>query len=540
MKTCFRDWSKYLPTNRLVWIVMGVGIVLRVVHYLLNYSLWLDEAMLSLGIINRSFRGLMAPTLDFNQAAPLGFLFVSKAITLIMGTSEFALRLFPLLCGVASVVLFYAVARLYLKPKAALFALALFAVAWRLVAFSFEAKQYSVDVLAALLVYLFTGTLDPESSGPRPSLLVGLAGAILVWFSHPVVFVLAGVGAALVLESLLARDWSRVAKSVLLFGVAGASFVAYYFLVLGRLAQNELLLVFNRWSGYFMPLTWDLSQLQWLKKTLWHVVVDPVCLSPYVAAPLWLIGAGVLFWRNWRQGVALVLPPFAALCASGLEKYPFYSRWVLFAVPGILIAIASGIQWIAEKRGVFKAAAVFLGFVLLAGPFANHVKRPAHPVSREEVRPVLKQLKGHWQEGDVIYVHYTAVPTFLYYSERLGIAREGMVAGVCIQNTTGWRAADGTIDDYYQQLTDLTAFHRVWFLFARTMRYQGSLEEELALRHLDRYGERIVCFRRNNASAYLYAFPKGAQQVGDSSRVVVPIVFAVQEKVSVENDRELP
>ena len=55
-----------------VWGAIAWGIVLRLVPYLVNRSLWLDESMLALNIIHRSFAGLWAP-LDFNQGAPLDF-----------------------------------------------------------------------------------------------------------------------------------------------------------------------------------------------------------------------------------------------------------------------------------------------------------------------------------------------------------------------------------------------------------------------------------------------------------------------------------
>jgi hypothetical protein len=77
------------------YILLATGIVIRVYHYLVNRSLWLDEAMLSNNIIDRSFSQLLEP-LDKLQIAPIGFLFTQKVAVLFLGTNEYALRLFPL------------------------------------------------------------------------------------------------------------------------------------------------------------------------------------------------------------------------------------------------------------------------------------------------------------------------------------------------------------------------------------------------------------------------------------------------------------
>jgi predicted membrane-bound mannosyltransferase len=84
------------PELLLVICLLFIGIILRIWQYAANRSLWLDEAALALNIVNRSFIGLLLP-LDNNQQAPLGFLIIQKAFTIVLGNSEYSLRLFPLL-----------------------------------------------------------------------------------------------------------------------------------------------------------------------------------------------------------------------------------------------------------------------------------------------------------------------------------------------------------------------------------------------------------------------------------------------------------
>ena len=52
----------------IVWIIIGLGIFLRLFQYLHNRSLWLDEASLALNLIEKTFSELLQP-LDYGQMA---------------------------------------------------------------------------------------------------------------------------------------------------------------------------------------------------------------------------------------------------------------------------------------------------------------------------------------------------------------------------------------------------------------------------------------------------------------------------------------
>jgi predicted membrane-bound mannosyltransferase len=87
------SWERFV-----VAAILLIGILLRVRQYLTGRSLWADEAMLALNIVNRGFGGMFKP-LDYDQGAPIGFLLVEKLFNSILGKNELALRLFPLLVG---------------------------------------------------------------------------------------------------------------------------------------------------------------------------------------------------------------------------------------------------------------------------------------------------------------------------------------------------------------------------------------------------------------------------------------------------------
>jgi hypothetical protein len=65
-------------------IFVAFGVALRLCEYLTNFSLNHDDICLALNVINRDARGLMG-RLDFDQAAPLGFLWAERFIVLTLG-----------------------------------------------------------------------------------------------------------------------------------------------------------------------------------------------------------------------------------------------------------------------------------------------------------------------------------------------------------------------------------------------------------------------------------------------------------------------
>src|SRR2546423_12591897 len=67
--------------------IVIVGIAVRVRQFLYNRSLWNDEALLAANLVNRSFRGLLAPLSD-NQGAPIGFLWAEKLAVSLFGSGE--------------------------------------------------------------------------------------------------------------------------------------------------------------------------------------------------------------------------------------------------------------------------------------------------------------------------------------------------------------------------------------------------------------------------------------------------------------------
>jgi predicted membrane-bound mannosyltransferase len=119
--------------------------------------------------------------------------------------NEYALRLVPLIAGVLLLVVLWRLARALLGPPEGLFVVILAAVSLLLVYHSNEFKQYGID--AAVAGVLLAETARFLEAGPSRSWWrLGGAGAVALMCSQPALFLLVGVGAALLLDRSLSHQ----------------------------------------------------------------------------------------------------------------------------------------------------------------------------------------------------------------------------------------------------------------------------------------------------------------------------------------------
>ena len=146
--------SKEKTFKRLSISLIILGITLRLIDYLHNKSLWLDETYVALNVMKRSFIELIQPPLLEHQA-PIGFLWIQRFMINIFGANEYALRLYSLTAAIVSLFLFYIILKKITSKETTLIALSLFSICTALIHYSSEGKPYSGDVMITLISYLF-------------------------------------------------------------------------------------------------------------------------------------------------------------------------------------------------------------------------------------------------------------------------------------------------------------------------------------------------------------------------------------------------
>jgi hypothetical protein len=498
-------------------LLLVTGSVLRATPFLLDRSLWLDEAKLALNVLERSPAKLFRP-LDYDQvAAPVGFLLLEKQAVVAFGEGERALRLVPLLAGVASLWLFFLVARRWLSPAETLLAVALFALAQPLVYYASEVKQYSTDVFVALaLIWAAGRALDAR---PHARWALVPAGVLGVWLSHPAVFVAAGTGLTLVLSAWLRGDRRRASLFAAIAAAWAASFLALYALVLSRAEPKGSFV--RMWADGFPPVPpRSLADLLWPVRTFFGFFVDPAGLGlAGLAAVAFVLGC-VRYGRSEPRVLALLVSPglltlLAALVhrypfptSGSLDSYPLPGRVVLFLVPAAMILVAAGVGWMARTadRDRRLLAGVMAAF-LLVSLAVDAASRPAHRIRLHELRPLVATIARDGRPDDLLVLNTRAMPVFRYYVRRLeaGSSFVDRLEVVELPGTNRW-------DVYEGRLQALPGGSRVWVLYAHHPSWRSQQDEAFVLHVLARRGRLDREATAPGASLHLFSIggPAGA------------------------------
>lgn len=498
-KQNFSDFLKYLTL-----LIIIFGIFIRVAQYSSNRALWGDEASLALNIVNRSYLELLQP-LDRNQAAPPGFLWIEKLFTQILGNNEYSLRLFPLISGIVSLLAFYKLGKWAGSAIALPIALILFACLRYTLYYATEVKQYSSDVMIALLLCLLLIPLREQMLNIRRILLIGILGAVAIWFSHPTIFVLAGIESAnLILTSVQQRKAILINRlpAYLLWLI---SFGSMYFLTIARVMQNNSLQ--NAWGDEYPNTIFDLL---WLLDSFGRFFYRPLGFSAIfdgIAILAFVIGCVFFIKKNPSKFLIFMSPVFATLAATYLHKYPFRGRLILFLVPFFILVIAEGIAFLLTKfshskqQKYFAIAGITLAGLLIVPSLVRAGTFVFYPETKHEIRPIIEYIKTHQKPGDGIYIGDGGpADQFEYYAGKYGYSQSDYARGYLSELVDAEKFSEQGWQQFKSQSNQLKNKQRIWFVFPGL----NKKKEPLVKPHLDRIGQKLDYFSQPGAFTYLY------------------------------------
>jgi hypothetical protein len=131
-----------------------------------------------------------------------------------------------------------------------------------LIAVSPRVKQYSAEVLAAVLLALIGIWFLEEFPSKQKLLASFFCGIVVPWFSFSAVFVLAGLVSVCIIYALQKRDWALFRRTLIAFSGGGISVSAILILV-SRFGGEKKALV-EMWSPNFLPWRQPQALVPWL------------------------------------------------------------------------------------------------------------------------------------------------------------------------------------------------------------------------------------------------------------------------------------
>jgi len=404
-KALSSSWEKALWGLSLAMILMGLSV--RIVAFLYNRSFWVDEAMLASSLVQRDYLGLLLP-LDYGQGAPIGYLWLTKTLTHLFGSSEHILRLPSLLAGMASVPLFYLVLKKVFDDPRPWIGTAFFATIPFLINYSLEFKPYMLDGMMTLVsVYLFHLAIHKKI---RTGWLMAYC-AVVTWVSFPSIFPVAAFCLAWFGWSAFRANKEEMARSLAVGMVALISFSLYYLTLFHNLEAN---LSQPFWQQIRFPLVPKGFEDLTLIKTMAAHYLGPFELPAIFLVAAMSAGALSLFFiKKYRGVLVFTLTALALLFASSyLGFYGMLNRLLLFLVPLHMLIMMALYREIHTR---WRTSAIALGFAIVLiniGSarmfFPDNVYR-----SYREVNPLIEHLLSA-EDQTPVYLYHLSIAQYEY------------------------------------------------------------------------------------------------------------------------------
>ncbi|MCK4664378.1 MAG: glycosyltransferase family 39 protein [Bacteroidales bacterium] len=477
------------------WVVVLIalfGVIIAFIQFVSNRSLWLDEAMLALNIINRDYSELLLP-LDYTQVAPILFLLTEKFFTNLINGNEWSLRIFPLLCYFASIPLFYKVTNLLTRNGiVSKISLLMFCCTPMLIFYSSETKQYMTDVFVTLLIYFIA--LSTYKGRYTKLFILSFWGGLCIFLSNISVIILFCIGLFLLFRNCKERKTLLNYNMLIPCVIWGCFFLLYYLSFIQNHPSESIQKSAWRGTGDFLPHNpfnmnfWNLKA----KEIFGSLLGYPARFYLYVPVSLFYLSSlfVMLKQKKYRIVYFLTAPIIVHLILSYFEKYPFANRLILYQIPLYIITISLGLfylyDFIKTKTNIKYLQTLF--FIPVVVLFIQLFIQ--YPIEREEIKKSISYVNKNISENELVYIYYASVPAFLFYKQAYFVKFDNkIVIG---------KSHRGNDSLYIKDLSSLSG--KVWILFSHV----DSNEDKFIIDYLQTRGKLLDEYKTTGSSVYLF------------------------------------
>lgn len=325
-----------------------------------------------------------------------------------LGQSEFALRLPSAIAGVVALPLAWQLARrLDFTAWTALTATLLTATAPILVYYSQEARMYALVVALALASLLVTQQLAVAPTEGKVGLYLLLNWSMLGLHYYSVLLI--GAEGLFLLVWLLWqrrpwRHWLWHGGALLLTVVPLLAWMRF-----SPGFRDTATIVLNG-AGDGQPTPWQFLDALWRDLTFAAIRWESSdAVWGYLLLPLVVLGFGRLLWQprltfeqptmaSRQRGVLLLLACGVPVAISLVVSRSLATRYLLYIMPPLLVALAAGIGWLGRRHWSLGIAA----FVLALVPTTLALPHYFGPYQKSAYREMAAYLTAHRQPHEAI------------------------------------------------------------------------------------------------------------------------------------------
>ncbi len=361
----FKQLQKYTYIASIICIIC-IGVILRIQAYIYNRSFWHDDSALALNLMDRGLFDLFTRALDYVQCAPFLFITLNKFMVQTFGDSEFVFRFLPLVFGIASLFVFYILSKSVLEKKwTILVANYIFCTNYRLIYYSHEFKQYSLEVLITILTILYLSKLDIKDISIKHCLIIGILFFVMFLFSMPSAVILAAFTLYILLNNSFLSPKCALKQIFFISLPFLLLSLPYYFIYLAP--NRKMMLECFYWKTLYTSVPLNYITIKHYISHFYNYMFYP---NYNAIPPLILTIAGLFYtYKNKTKTSAIILfILLSAVLLSIMHIYPLYERIGLYVLPLFILVMTKPLDRINlnfKKIICNKAAAILNLFFLV-------------------------------------------------------------------------------------------------------------------------------------------------------------------------------
>ncbi len=468
--------------TRVVAGIISFGVIAAIINFLHNRSLWFDESLLALNVVNKSYLELLRP-LDYNQVAPVGFLFIEKFLSTLTGNHDWSLRIFPFLCYIGSFPLLYFFnMKLHGSKYASLVCVAFFAINSTIVYYSFEVKQYSTDVFAAILLLFIGLKLIEDIGNKKTAIIYSIIGTIAVFISN--------VSIVLIITNFIVVFYKRYFQKkkldyfvwIPIFSWIISFTVYFYFFIYHHPSKKSMLRYWTQKDAFLPINTFNSKPYLFIYDKMNMIFNSIISNNTFGWIYFILFAIGLFLFLKMRKSLfIIILPVILHLILSSLKLYPFHSRLILYLIPLFLTVISFAFYFVFER---LKEKKPMLSFVVLILLFLNAYSLASIvPFEKEEVKKCMDYISKDPEEYENIYLYCSTDPVFKFYQKNYD----------CFNKKINYIQGDWHREDWSKHSQDIKKINGdSWLIFSEVYISNGKSEADYIIDMLKLKGFSIV------------------------------------------------
>ena len=417
-------------------MLMTCGIGVRLYLWFYHKDFWLDEALLAVEIEKASLVTLLLGHIT-DQSAPLLFLLLAKVLQLIGFFDEHSLYIFPMACGILTIVVIYKISLLIKGELLAFFSLIFFLCSYAALYYSSEFKQYSCEMLiSCMYLYLFVQRchfLEKKFNCVQIFFFVSLfllsSSSIFSFLAFVSAYVFGDGNSFAMIKK---RLFEILPNSIIILLI----FIIYYYFFL---SHNKSIMD-EYWKQYFIPL----NPFNW--PSFIYKVAYPVFLG-LTGEKLWEIGSYfsfvlaitfpcglILMYKHHNNAFCFIFCQFFIICTAMFFIYPvghsgfIGSRLVLFLLPAIVLTcgyffdviFSLALRFFSPFTVIIKLLFLFITICIIA----QNISWANAGMGHHQVSSLIKYINVNYQPGEKVAVYVYEPYHYYQYLNKVTIEPE--------------------------------------------------------------------------------------------------------------------